>query len=90
MHQDALSSYFCLYDGIPTYIIDNCKPAGKHAFPWPFNGSCASRAWGTNEFSEAEAVCYQSLYDAGSNRDALVAFWWGYLISYWSHHLILT
>lgn len=52
MHQDALSSLFCSYDGIPQYIIDQCANKSRHVFPWPFQGNCSSRPWGSNELTE--------------------------------------
>ena len=36
MHQDALSSKFCLYDGIPLWVIDKCIGDSLFPFPWPF------------------------------------------------------
>ena len=37
MHEDVLSSKFCLYDGVPRWVIDKSVP--KHAFPWPMKGA---------------------------------------------------
>jgi hypothetical protein len=34
VHQDVLSSKFCLYDGAPAWLVDKSfQPA--HDFPWP-------------------------------------------------------
>lgn len=34
VHQDVISSYFCLYDGAPTWLIDLSTTSEKE-FPWP-------------------------------------------------------
>jgi endoglycosylceramidase len=36
VHQDVISSYYCLYDGAPTWEIDMAEPPA-HAFPWPLS-----------------------------------------------------
>ena len=51
VHQDCLSALFCLYDGFPPWVIKKSIP--HRAFPWPFHGPCSSRAWATNELTEA-------------------------------------
>ena len=35
MHQDGMSSKFCLYDGLPLWVV-NLAPPPQHPFPWPF------------------------------------------------------
>jgi hypothetical protein len=50
MHQDGLSSLFCLYDGAPLWVVKKSQP--RHAFPWPLKGTCA-RPWAENELTEA-------------------------------------
>jgi endoglycosylceramidase len=57
MHEDVLSSKFCLYDGAPRWVIDKSVP--DHAFPWPLKGNCSSRGWMTNELSEASCTAFQ-------------------------------
>ena len=44
MHEDCLSSKFCLYDGAPRWVIDKSSTNNPdHAFPWLFQGDCDSR-----------------------------------------------
>jgi endoglycosylceramidase len=74
MHQDCLSSKFCLYDGAPLWVVNKSVPA--HPFPWPLTGDCSSRAWGKNEVTEAAGRAYQDIYDNTLGmRDDLAAFW---------------
>ena len=74
MHQDVLSSRFCLYDGVPLWVIN--KSVAKHAFPWPLTGNCSSRGWEANILTEAAAQAYQDLYDNHNGmRDDMAAFW---------------
>ena len=82
MHQDVLSSRFCLYDGMPKFVVDKSTP--RHPFPWPLKGNCSSRGWMINSLTEAAAQAYGDLYDnVGRNSktgesgmlDDLVAFW---------------
>lgn len=75
MHQDVMSSKFCLYDGIPLWVIAKSQTPA-HAFPWPFQGPCASRSWMLNSLSDAAQVAMQSLYDNYNGmRDDLADFW---------------
>ena len=74
MHQDILSSAFCLYDGAPRWVID--KSVSAHPFPWPLKGNCSSRGWMVNEITEAAATAYQDIYDNKHGMlDDLSAFW---------------
>ena len=74
MHEDGLSSKFCLYDGAPLWVINKSTP--KHAFPWPLKGTDCSRPWGENLLSEAAATAYQDLYDNKEGMmDDLGKFW---------------
>lgn len=74
MHEDVLSSKFCLYDGAPLWVINKSVP--KHPFPWPLKGNCSSRGWMINTLSEAAATAYQDIYDNRHGMlDNLVAFW---------------
>lgn len=43
MHQDGLSSKYCLYDGAPEWVVN--KSVSRHEFPWPMKGNCSSRGW---------------------------------------------
>ena len=73
MHQDGLSSKFCLYDGVPLWVIN--KSSSEHSFPWPLTGSCA-RPWGENVITEAAATAYQDLYDNKLGMlDDMCTFW---------------
>jgi endoglycosylceramidase len=74
VHQDGLSSKFCLYDGMPLWVVN--KSSSKHAFPWPFHGNCSSRGWEMNVISEAAATAYQDFYDNKAGMlDDFKAFW---------------
>jgi endoglycosylceramidase len=73
MHEDVLSSKFCLYDGVPLWVIDKSTPLLD--FPWPLKGNC-SRGWETNSLSLAAATAYQNIYDNHKGMlDDLVGFW---------------
>ena len=50
VHQDCLSTKFCLYDGVPLWVID--RSVAREPFPFPLKGSC-SRPWALNELTEA-------------------------------------
>lgn len=87
MHQDCLSTLFCLYDGAPLWVIEKSKP--RHAFPWPAHGPCGSRPWAANELTEAAGQAYQDIYDNTSGMlDDLVSFW-SYSASYFRTSPIL-
>ena len=89
MHQDILSSKFCLYDGVPRWVIDKSEPA--HAFPVPLaqpgENNCTlsgspdspcncSRPWSENALTFAAATAYQDIYDNKHGMlDDLVGFW---------------
>lgn len=74
MHQDVMSSKFCLYDGVPIWVVDKSIP--RHPFPWPLTGNCSSRGWMINSLSEAAAKAYQDLYDNTNGMlDDLAMFW---------------
>ena len=74
MHEDVLSSKFCLYDGAPLWVVNKSIP--RHAFPWPLQGNCSSRGWMANTLTEAAGQAYQDLYDnTGGMLDDLAAFW---------------
>ena len=78
MHQDVMSSKFCLYDGVPLWVVN--KSTAKHAFPWPLGPpgvrNCSSRGWMINSLTEAAAHAYQDLYDNTNGMlDDMAAFW---------------
>lgn len=74
MHQDGLSSKFCLYDGMPLWVANKSVP--RKPFPWPFTGDCSTRSWSDNILSEAAAQTYQDLYDNHLGMlDDLADFW---------------
>jgi endoglycosylceramidase len=80
VHQDVLSTHFCLYDGAPTWIVDMSN-SSTHAFPWPLqwdgvNPCPADRAWGKNYFAEDTGAAFQDLYDnTNGMRDYFGQFW---------------
>lgn len=61
LHEDILSSKFCLYDGAPLWLINKSKP--KHEFPWPLKGGCEDRGWMKNALAQAPQTAYQDIYD---------------------------
>ena len=69
-----LSSKFCLYDGVPLWVVNKSTP--KHAFPWPLTGNCSSRSWARNSATEAAVHAYQDLYDNHEGMlDDMATFW---------------
>lgn len=80
VHQDVMSTYFCLYDGFPTWAVD-MSATPSQAFPWPLtpgpnNSPCSyDRGWAANYLSDACGVAFQTLYHEGPMRDAFSAFW---------------
>ena len=80
VHQDVISSYFCLYDGAPTWLID-LSNSSTQPFPWPLewdgtNPCPSTRAWGQNYFAEATGAAFQDLYDnTNGMRDYFNSFW---------------
>jgi endoglycosylceramidase len=81
VHQDVMSSFFCLYDAFPQWIVSQSDQS-SHDFPWPFkpsaNGNACNseRGWGANYLSEACGVAFQTLYNEGSSfNQAFTNFW---------------
>lgn len=80
VHQDVLSSYYCSYDGAPTWAVDMSDPS-KHATPWPLpsdvnNHNCSSKGgWAVNYASESCGTAFQTLFKDGPFRDSFAAFW---------------
>lgn len=75
VHQDVLSSYFCEYDGAPTWLVD-LSTSSTHEFPYPLPGECSDRPWGSNYLSEATGAAFQDIYDnVNGMRDHFAAFW---------------
>ena len=74
MHQDVMSSKFCLYDGVPLWVVNKSTP--NRPFPWPLQGNCSSRSWGANWATEAAVHACQDLYDNHNGMlDDLANFW---------------
>jgi endoglycosylceramidase len=80
VHQDVISTYFCLYDGAPTWLID-LSTSSKKEFPWPLewdgtNPCPADRAWGKNYLAEATGAAFQDMYDnVNGMRDHFAIFY---------------
>lgn len=75
VHQDVLSSYFCLYDGAPTWLVD-LSNSSEHTFPYPLEGDCSTRSWAQNYFAEATGAAFQDFYiNSNGMRDHFVDFW---------------
>eukprot|EP00750_Incisomonas_marina_P017671 INCI2329.2.p1 GENE.INCI2329.2~~INCI2329.2.p1 ORF type:complete len:340 (-),score=46.71 INCI2329.2:781-1800(-) len=74
MHQDVFSSKYCLYDGVPLWVVNKSTP--RHPFPWPLKGDCLSRSWGLNWAAEASSHAAQDLYDNTNGMlDDMANFW---------------
>ncbi len=79
VHQDVLSSYFCLYDGAPQWLVDYSAES-PHPFPWPLewdgtNPCPWTRGWSQNYFAEATGLAFQGLYSNHNNmRDKFSLF----------------
>jgi hypothetical protein len=72
--EDGMSSLFCLYDGIPLWVVNKRTPP-QHPFPYPLSGDC-TRGWETNFFAEAVGEAYQDLYNNHNGMaDDMVNFW---------------
>ncbi len=79
MHQDIISSKFCLYDGAPRWVIDKSKPTHEYPFPLAPSGmqgdnctrtgspnspcNCSAWPWSENALTVAAATAYQDIYD---------------------------
>ena len=79
-HQDCLSSDFCSYDGVPSWLLDGFEPALPYPLPWKgWTAKDCSKSpedFGCNCFTEAAGQAYQTLYTDGSSmQDAFVNFW---------------
>ena len=74
LHEDVLSSKFCLYDGVPLWVMDKSIPLFD--FPWPLTGNYSSRGWEENSLTLAAATAYQNIYDNHKGMlDDLVGLW---------------
>lgn len=81
VHQDVMSSSFCLYDAFPPWVVKQ-SDTPAHAFPWPLSSGpngypCdPNRGWGANYLSDACGVAFQTLYKDGSSfNQAFTSFW---------------
>lgn len=69
LHQDVLSTRYCLYDGFPSWFINYSNNTSiEHSFPWPLawdniNPCPYDRSWAKNYFSEECGNAFQNLYD---------------------------
>jgi endoglycosylceramidase len=81
VHQDVMSSYFCLYDAFPKWAVDQ-SDISKHEFPWPLktgvndNPCPIERGWGQNYLSDACGTAFQTLYNEGSSFEASFFKFW--------------
>lgn len=64
VHWQVLSSKFCLYDGVPLWVVN--KSEARHGFPWPLapagDRNCSSRGWMDNILTQAAAQVGVLLY----------------------------
>jgi endoglycosylceramidase len=80
LHQDVLSTRYCLYDAFPLWAIDKAEPP-TNAFPWPLkwdgtNPCPWERGWSANYFAEATGKAFESLFNNYNGlRDDFVRFW---------------
>ncbi len=80
VHQDVISSKYCLYDAAPLWAIDKVE-SPVHPFPWPLqwdgvNPCPWTRGWSSNYFAEATGKAFDGLYNNhGGFRDSFAAFW---------------
>jgi len=80
VHQDVISSLFCLYDGAPLWAIE-LSDTSEHPFPWPLdwdgeNPCTPGRQWGQNYLAEETGAAFQDLFDNHNEmRDHFNAFW---------------
>ena len=84
LHEDILSSEFCLYDGAPKWLIDKSVP--EHPFPWPLKGNGTedcSRGWMENAFALAPQKAYQDIYDNEHGMLDSLAAMWAYSAEQW-------
>jgi hypothetical protein len=72
VHQDVMSTNFCLYDGFPKWAVNLSYPA-RHEFPYPLKPGSDGQAcpwerpWSRNYFSEGCSIAFQTLYDEGTD-----------------------
>ncbi len=94
VHQDVMSTYFCLYDGFPKWVVEK-STTPEHAMPWPLtpgklNNPCPlDRPWAQNYLSEACSVAFQSLYTEGSEMQKDFTEFWRKTASYYKDYPIL-
>lgn len=75
VHQDVMSTRFCLYDAFPTWLVD-LSTSSQHDHPYPMQGDCYSRGWGANYLSEDTGAAFQDIYDnVNGMRDHFSNFW---------------
>ena len=83
-----MSSYFCEYDGAPTWLVDLSTSSEKD-FPWPLEGDCSDRPWGSNYLAEATGAAFQDIYDnVNGMRDHFAKFWKKVAQSFRSRNLL--
>ena len=75
VHEDVLSSRFCLYDGVPLWLANKSIPS--HPFPYPLRGDCDSRrGWMENALGSAVMQMWGEWYDNGHGfLDSFAEFW---------------
>jgi endoglycosylceramidase len=94
VHQDVMSTYFCLYDGFPRWTVEKSTQP-EHAMPWPLkpgklNNPCPlDRNWARNYLSEACSVAFQSLYTDGSPMQQDFTEFWRRTAAYFKDYPIL-
>ncbi len=94
VHQDVMSSYYCLYDAFPQWAVDQSR-APAHKFPWPLaagedGSACPSdRSWGRNYFSQACSTAFQTLYDPDTTYQKSFLDFWQYTADYFKDLPIL-
>ncbi|TGZ69806.1 hypothetical protein CRM22_003530 [Opisthorchis felineus] len=76
MHQDALSSEFGMYDGIPRWLVDEaCKTPWWFRYPWPYWSRPSERYWFKNYLTYSCVNCAQQMYE---NTSGIWTYWGDY------------
>ena len=82
MHQDALSSYYNSYDGVPPWLIE-MFPDPTNPYPYPLE---EVEHWDESYLTQACGEGFQHLYD--NYADSLELYWsrfWGYIAEHFRH-----
>jgi endoglycosylceramidase len=98
LHQDVVSSRYCLYDAFPAWAMDESQTP-SHSFPWPLKPGdvekgesyecLVGRGWGANYLSQACGLTFDTLYHEGSEMNKDFHDFWRFTASYFKGKPIL-